>query len=172
VLSLHAADAVEPGGGRPAVPGGAVLVDGDRIAAVGPLDELAAAHPGARVRRWAGTVRAGRTEALVLPEGGGGADPRERGEAVRRQLHAMLRRGVTAVDGGAVGTAGAAGAVGAVGAVGAGDGAVRSALDRSGLLRGPAPALVPGARADFAAFAPDGTCLATVLGGRLVHRLA
>ncbi|MFI1096253.1 imidazolonepropionase-like domain-containing protein [Streptomyces sp. NPDC020917] len=151
MLSLHAADAVEPGGGRPAVPGGAVLVDGDRIAAVGPLDELAAAHPAARVRRWAGTVRPGRTEVLVLPDS---ADPRECGEDVRRQLHGMLRRGVTAVDDGAA------------------DGAARSALDRSGLLRGSAPALTAGARADFAAFAPDGTCLATVLAGRLVHRLA
>jgi hypothetical protein len=159
VLSLHAADVVEPGGGRPPVPGGAVAVDGDRIAAVGPLDELAAAYPAARVRRWDGAaVRPGRTEALPVSGGFAGRGPRERGEDVRRRLHAMLRRGVTAVDLGQD--------------EGAADAVVRSALDRSGLLRGTAPDLVAGARADFAAFAPDGRCLATVLAGRLVHRLA
>jgi hypothetical protein len=34
------------------------------------------------------------------------------------------------------------------------------------------PVLAVGARADLAVFAEDGSCLATVLAGRLVHRRA
>lgn len=37
----------------------AVLVDGASVAAVGPFDELAAAHPAARVRRWPGILTPG-----------------------------------------------------------------------------------------------------------------
>ncbi|MBY8878153.1 imidazolonepropionase-like domain-containing protein [Actinacidiphila acidipaludis] len=155
MLSLHAADAVEPGGGRPPVTGGAVLVDGDRIAAVGPLEELAAAHPAARVRAWTGTVRAGRAEAApqvlaAVPAG----DSRERGEAVRRAVHGLLTRGVTAVTGEIA------------------DPVVRAAVARSGLRREAASGLAAGARADLAVFAPDGSCVATILAGRLVHRRA
>lgn len=34
----------------------AVLVDGDRIVAIGPTDELVRAYPGVRMRRWPGTL--------------------------------------------------------------------------------------------------------------------
>ncbi|MFJ4711361.1 imidazolonepropionase-like domain-containing protein [Streptomyces sp. NPDC088785] len=45
--------------------GSSVLVEGDRIAALGSADELAAAHPGARVRRWPGIL----TPGLLNPYG-------------------------------------------------------------------------------------------------------
>nr|WP_152885551.1 hypothetical protein [Streptomyces adustus] len=54
-----------PGDRRPALPDGAVLVDGRELAAVGPYEELAAAHPTARVRRWPGLL----TPGLVNPYG-------------------------------------------------------------------------------------------------------
>lgn len=48
---------------------------------------------------------------------------------------------------------------------------VRLAVERSGLKYAAGPrALTPGGPADFAVFADDGTCLVTVLDGRLVHR--
>ncbi|UFQ17376.1 MULTISPECIES: imidazolonepropionase-like domain-containing protein [Streptomyces] len=43
----------------------AVLVDGAVVAAVGPYEELAAAHPSARVRRWPGIL----TPGLLNPYG-------------------------------------------------------------------------------------------------------
>jgi cytosine/adenosine deaminase-related metal-dependent hydrolase len=66
VLTVHAADLLVFGDGRrPPVPGGAVLVDGREIEAVGPYEELAAAHPTARVRRWPGLL----TPGLLNPYG-------------------------------------------------------------------------------------------------------
>ncbi|MFF5501166.1 hypothetical protein [Streptomyces roseolus] len=50
MLTLHAAD------GSPET---AVLVDGARIAAVGPYEELAEAHQDARLRRWPGILLPG-----------------------------------------------------------------------------------------------------------------
>ncbi|MFF5975636.1 hypothetical protein ACFY7C_29415 [Streptomyces sp. NPDC012769] len=50
MLTLHAAEAS---------PETAVLVDGGRIAAVGPYEELAAAHQDARLRRWPGLLLPG-----------------------------------------------------------------------------------------------------------------
>ncbi|MFE5791926.1 hypothetical protein ACFQ8C_05025 [Streptomyces sp. NPDC056503] len=50
MLTLHAAD------GSPET---AVLVDGARIAAVGPYEELAEAHQDARLRRWPGLLLPG-----------------------------------------------------------------------------------------------------------------
>ncbi|MGA4850568.1 imidazolonepropionase-like domain-containing protein [Streptomyces sp. G5(2025)] len=46
-------------------PEAAVLVDGAVVAAVGPYEELAAAHPAARVRRWPGIL----TPGLLNPYG-------------------------------------------------------------------------------------------------------
>ncbi|MFB7332644.1 hypothetical protein FNH09_05065 [Streptomyces adustus] len=65
MLTIHAADLLIPGDRRPALPDGAVLVDGRELAAVGPYEELAAAHPTARVRRWPGLL----TPGLVNPYG-------------------------------------------------------------------------------------------------------
>ncbi|MFI8289365.1 imidazolonepropionase-like domain-containing protein [Streptomyces sp. NPDC085614] len=65
MLTIHAADLVLPGGGHAPVPGGAVVVRGSLIAAIGPYEDLAAAHPGARTRRWPGLL----TPGLVNPYG-------------------------------------------------------------------------------------------------------
>ncbi|MEU8539551.1 hypothetical protein AB0C52_06040 [Streptomyces sp. NPDC048717] len=65
MLTLHAADLLLPGGGRSPVRDGAVVVRDGEIAAVGPYEELAAAHPTARVRRWPGVL----TPGLVNPYG-------------------------------------------------------------------------------------------------------
>lgn len=96
--------------------GTALVADGGLLAAVGPLDAVRAAHPGARVRDWPGALRPGLTHEGELPPA---PTPRER-------VHALLRRGVTAV------------------ATAPADPALRSALDRSGLLLG-APGAAPGA---------------------------
>ncbi|GAA4568347.1 hypothetical protein GCM10023176_22540 [Micromonospora coerulea] len=127
---------------------GAVLIDGDRIAALGSLDELVRAYPQARVRRWAGTLGPALVHDGPLPPA---PTPRER-------VHALFRLGV-----------------GAVLAAQVTDPELRAAAVRNGvaLLGSPRPpALAPDGRADLAVFAADGGCLATVVAGRLVHRRA
>ncbi|MGS2619392.1 imidazolonepropionase-like domain-containing protein [Micromonospora sp. LZ34] len=148
MLTLHTAPLLRTGPDAPPTPGAAVAVRDDRIVAVGPLAELAGANAGARVRRWPGTIGPGLVHDGPLPA----ADtPRER-------VHALLRRGVTAVLAEHVTEPG-----------------LRAAVDRSDLLVLPVaepPLLVPGARADLAVSDADGACLVTVLAGRLVHRRA
>ncbi|MEU0953117.1 hypothetical protein ABZ353_12330 [Streptomyces niveus] len=58
-MTIHRADLLLPGAGRAPVPDGAVLVAGDSIEAVGGYEELAAARPTARVRRWPGVLTPG-----------------------------------------------------------------------------------------------------------------
>ncbi|MFF1281764.1 hypothetical protein [Streptomyces sp. NPDC058299] len=66
MLTLHTADLLVTGDPhRAPLPGGALLAEGRTIAAVGPYDELAAAHPAARVRRWPGLI----TPGLLNPYG-------------------------------------------------------------------------------------------------------
>ncbi|MFI9175440.1 amidohydrolase family protein [Streptomyces lincolnensis] len=65
MLTIHAADLLITGDRRPPVPGGAILVEGRQIAAIGPYDRLATTHPTARVRRWPGLI----TPGLVNPHG-------------------------------------------------------------------------------------------------------
>ncbi|MFC8779988.1 hypothetical protein ACFW20_05035 [Streptomyces nigra] len=116
MLTLHVADAT---------PGNAVLVDGAHLAAVGPYEELAAAHPDARLRRWPGIL----TPGLLNPYGpelleqayhpdpreadrlgtepifgerardllGGG--PSVRGASARRGVQRLLAHGTVAVAG-------------------------------------------------------------------------
>ncbi|MCP3822402.1 hypothetical protein NLX86_31245 [Streptomyces sp. A3M-1-3] len=121
MLTIHAAPLVLPVGAAP-VPEGAVLVDGDRIAAIGPYEELAAAHPQARVRRWPGVLTPGLRQwhGTWLLKRCYHPDPREAGElgelplsgaalesleldaarlagSVRRGLQRMLRHGTTAL---------------------------------------------------------------------------
>jgi hypothetical protein len=142
VLTLHAADLLVTGDRRPSVPGGAVLVDGPRLAAAGPFETLAAAHPAARVRRWPGVL----TPGLLHPYGvrllelAYHPDPREAAElgteplsgtalaglgmtgsrwsaGARRGVQRMLAHGITAVAAPAAGPrrAGTADAVHRVG---------------------------------------------------------
>lgn len=214
MLTIHAAPLVLAVGAA-AVADGAVAVDGDRIAALGPYEEVVAAHPAARVRRWPGLLTPGlrQDRARELLTRCYHPDPREADElgelplwgeeferlaatmdatrragGVRRGLQRMLRHGTTHV----------------VGPFGADEPALRTAVSRSGLVQVPPPPvregapdldpfaaggdlaatahgpLTVGGRADFAVFdVPDeaalraggaGTCVATVLAGRLVHR--
>ncbi|MFJ5039707.1 imidazolonepropionase-like domain-containing protein [Streptomyces parvulus] len=191
-----------------ASPESAVLVDGAHLAAVGPYEELAAAHPGARLRRWPGIL----TPGLLNPYGpelleqAYHPDPREadrlgteplfgeraralldsspsaRGASARRGVQRMLAHGTVAVAGELRGR-GALDAVRRAGLALAG---------RPATLPGPAafspvplvllPALAAGKPARFAVFdVPDraalvregaSACVATVVGGRLVHRRA
>jgi predicted amidohydrolase YtcJ len=124
----------------------AVLVDGELIAAVGPAAELEAAYPTARVRRWQGVLGPGLLHRGPLPDA----------PSARERVHALLRNGATAAC-----------------AEDLADPELRAAADRNKLAAtGRAPLLAVGARADLAVFAEDGSCLATVLAGRLVHRRA
>ncbi|WP_335933653.1 hypothetical protein [Streptomyces sp. PTD5-9] len=144
MLTVHTADAVYgvgPGGpagadcgpGVPAraesgtgIPAGAdsVAVDGAVIVAIGPYEEVVAARPGARVRRWSGLITPGLLNpgAPALLEAAYHPDPREadelgtepitgaaltaldlddtrRGASARRGLQRMLRHGTTTVRG-------------------------------------------------------------------------
>ncbi|MEU9602916.1 hypothetical protein [Streptomyces sp. NPDC048057] len=196
MLTVHAADLLLPGTG-PAVPGGALAVSGHEIAAIGPYEEVSAAHPQARVRRWSGTL----TPGLVHPHGAWllehayHPDPREAdelgtepltgaalaaldmddarwGASARRGVQRLLAHGVTALVGPLSRPHSAA------------------AVARAGLTLHPGPrpsppvppslhppqdafalTLAPGTPADFTVATPT-TCLATSLAGRLVFRRA
>ncbi|MFK4100971.1 imidazolonepropionase-like domain-containing protein [Streptomyces sp. NPDC019531] len=183
MLTIHTADLVVFGDGRPSLPGGAVLVEGRQITAVEVYDDLAAAYPSARVRRWPGVL----TPGLVNPYGrelleqSYHPDPREdlgdeplTGEALESldmtdaRWGASARRGVQRML-----TQGTVAVVGPLRRP-----AVIDAVHRSGLTiehrftEGPLIPLLPGADATFAAFdTPDlTTCVATVIKGRLLHR--
>ncbi|MER7955912.1 hypothetical protein [Streptomyces sp. NPDC096030] len=116
MLTIHVAEAS---------PETAVLVDGARLAAVGPYDDLAAVRPEARVRRWPGILTSGLLNpyAPELLEGAYVPDPREaeelgtepitgpraqalfradparRGASARRGVQRMLAHGTVAVAG-------------------------------------------------------------------------
>ncbi|MEW1690961.1 imidazolonepropionase-like domain-containing protein [Streptomyces sp. NPDC091265] len=125
MLTVHAAPLVLPVGAA-AVEQGAVAVEGDRIVALGPYDEVTAAHPAARVRRWPGVIAPGlrQRHAEWLLTRCYHPDPREADElgglplrgaefarlaqqldaprwagSVRRGLQQMLRYGTTHIDG-------------------------------------------------------------------------
>ncbi|MFI5655228.1 imidazolonepropionase-like domain-containing protein [Streptomyces anulatus] len=151
MLTIHAAPLVLPVGAA-AVADGAVAVDGDRIAALGPYEEVVAAYPAARVRRWPGLLTPGlrQDRALDLLTRCYHPDPRESDElgelplwgeeferlaatmdtarragSVRRGLQRMLRHGTTHL----------------AGPLDAEDPALRTAVSRSGLvLLPPSPA--------------------------------
>lgn len=166
MLTIHAAPLVLPVGAA-AVADGAVVVDGDRIAAIGPYEEVAAAYPAARVRRWPGLLTPGlrqdRARALLtrcyhpdpreadelgeLPLWGeeferiaATMDAARRAGSVRRGLQRMLRHGTTHV----------------VGPFGAEEPALRTALARSGLTVVPAPGRAPDPSAPGDDQAPSG----------------
>jgi cytosine/adenosine deaminase-related metal-dependent hydrolase len=119
VLTIHAAKTVLPLTSAP-IADGAVLVDGDRIVAVGVKAELVGAHPDARVRDWPGVLTPGLVNAHAHTQYTDFADLAELGlpfpewlgkmvvrrgeftdvmwqESTRRGLHQMLSTGTTAV---------------------------------------------------------------------------
>ncbi|WP_328495803.1 hypothetical protein OHS59_26010 [Streptomyces sp. NBC_00414] len=156
-LTIHAADELRhswdgsgsgPGSGSGSGPveGGAVAVEGARIAATGPLADLQERFPDARVRRWPGVLGPGLVHLGPLPDA---PTPRER-------VHALLKLGAVAVLSEHVGA-----------------GELRAAVERTDVvvLTGAVPSVIrPTGRADLAVFGEDGVCLATVCAGRLVHR--
>jgi len=197
VLTLHVAER------SPQV---AVLVDGASIAGVGPYEELAAAEPRARVRRWPGILTPGLLnpygpelleatyhpdprEADVLgTEPIVGARAREIFRADPARLGASARRGVQRLL--AHGTVAVAGELRSRAVVDAVRRAGLAVGQRPDRLPGPValsptplillPGLVPGGPARLAVFdvadraelvrRGAGTCVATVIGGRLVYR--
>ncbi|MFE0516793.1 hypothetical protein [Streptomyces sp. NPDC058964] len=116
MLTLHVAEQS---------PEAAVLVDGASVAAVGRYEELAAAHPRARIRRWPGILTPGllnpygpelleatyhpdprEADALGTEPIGGErareifrADPARLGASARRGVQRMLAHGTVAVAG-------------------------------------------------------------------------
>ncbi|WP_432143826.1 hypothetical protein [Streptomyces sp. bgisy084] len=180
MLTLHRVRGVRPGHDGEPIAGYAVLVEGARLAALGPYEELSAAYGSARVREWDGVLTPGRYEpgGAALLEAAYHPDPREAdelgsepltgealaaldmtetrwGASARRGLQRLLAAGTTSLTGPFTRPA------------------VRTAVQRSGLAEPPGGrprALTVGGAADFAVFAEDGSCLATVLAGRLVYR--
>ncbi|MET9518416.1 hypothetical protein [Streptomyces sp. NPDC002994] len=211
MLTIHAADLVVPVAGEP-VERGAVAVDGTTVVALGPYDEVAAARPTARVRRWPGVLTPGLRndrggfllEHAYFPEEPGefdelGRDPltgdalaalrmteARWGNSARRCTQKLLAHGVVAVTGPllipavrqAVHRAGLTVTGTATGTgIGTGLDPLAGGVPLASVAASP---LTVGSRADLAVFdVPDepalrargaGTCVATVLGGRLVHR--
>ncbi|MFJ7411726.1 imidazolonepropionase-like domain-containing protein [Streptomyces sp. NPDC098077] len=180
MLTIHAAPLLLPVGAAPVVDG-AVAVDGDRIAALGPYEEVATAHPAARVRRWPGLLTPGlrqdRARELLtrcyhpdpreadelgeLPLWGEAferlaatMDPARRAGSVRRGLQRMLRHGTTHL----------------AGHLDTEDPALRTAVARSGLVRLP-PSPTPPGHPDLDPFAAGGDLAGTAgapltVGGR------
>ncbi|MBK3565350.1 hypothetical protein [Streptomyces sp. MBT62] len=132
MLTIHTADE-----------GGAVAVEGARIAGVGTLTELQARFSGARVRSWPGTLGPARIHEGPLPDA---PSPRER-------IHAVLKSGATAVLEQYVDSP-----------------ELRSAAHRNDVQILPHPTAADEGRADLAVFDENGECIATVCAGRLVHR--
>ncbi|WP_406332147.1 imidazolonepropionase-like domain-containing protein [Streptomyces sp. NBC_00203] len=148
MLTIHAADELRFGwDDSEPVKGGAVVVEGARVAATGPLSELQERFPGARVRRWPGVLGPARIHEGPLPDA---PTPRER-------IHAVLKLGAAAVL-----------------AEHADSPELRAAAERNDVVVLPSaerrPAIIQTGRADLAVFDETGACIATVCAGRLVHR--
>ncbi|WP_405011962.1 hypothetical protein [Kitasatospora sp. NBC_01539] len=197
MLTLHRAALLLADPAALPLPDGAVLVDGGRVAALGPYAGLA--DSGARVREWPGIL----TPGLLNPAAGWllehryHPDPRDglgeaplardvpdaqRGGSARRGLQRMLAHGTTAVAGPfthpAVRTAVTRSGLSVLPGDGAEGGldplagrTLAAAVHRPLTVGGPAD-LAVFAAASVAALEASGAscCLATVLAGRLQYR--
>lgn len=146
MLTIHTADALRTRWDAEPLTGGAVAVEGDRVAGVGPLDALLERFPGARVRSWPGVLGPARVHEGPLPQA----------PSARERLHAVLKSGATAVLLRHADTP-----------------ELRTAAARNDIAVLPQPretVIADTGRADLAVFGADGTCVATVCAGRLVHR--
>lgn len=146
MLTIHAANEVRTGRDAEPLKDAAVAVEGNSIAAVGPLAQVRERFPQARVRSWPGVLEPGRLHEGPLPDA---PSPRER-------VHAVLKSGAVAIL-----------------ARYADSPELRAAADRNDVLVLPGartPSLVEAGRADLAVFDDTGACIATVCAGRLVHR--
>ncbi|MEU6379985.1 hypothetical protein [Streptomyces sp. NPDC046909] len=146
MLTIHAADEVRCSWSSEPIKGGAVLVERDRIAAIGTLDELRERFPTARVRVWPGILGPARNFVSPLPDT---PTPRE-------IIHAVLKSGATTILVEYADTP-----------------ELRAAAERNDVLmveRIQATPLREAGRADLAVFDEKGECVATVCAGRLVHR--
>ncbi|MFD4504508.1 hypothetical protein [Streptomyces sp. NPDC058457] len=145
--TIHTADRVFVTWDAEPVENGAVAVVQDRIAAVGPYEELRERFPRARVRTWPGALGPARVHEGPLPDA---PSPRER-------VHAVLKLGATAVLERYVDSP-----------------ELRSAAERNDVAVLPGapvqPTLMQTTRADLVVFDAADVCLATVCAGRLVHR--
>ncbi|AZP19661.1 hypothetical protein EJC51_28485 [Streptomyces aquilus] len=144
--TLHAADEVRLTWTAEPIKDGAVLVEQNRIAAVGTLAELRERFPDVRVRTWPGVLGPARIHEGPLPDA---PSPRER-------IHAVLRSGAVAVLEEYADTP-----------------ELRAAAERNDVVVLPRvqwTLIRQTGRADLAVFAEDGECIATVCAGRLVHR--
>ncbi|OKJ11852.1 hypothetical protein [Kitasatospora sp. CB01950] len=192
MLTLHRARLVLADPAAPSIVDGAVLVDGAVVAAIGSFEELAGGP--ARVREWDGVLVPGLVNRCGrwLLETAYHPDPREElgdrpllpagdlgeerwGGSARRGLQRMLGFGTTAVTGpfdrAPVRTAVARSGLHVL----AGDGTpgALSPLENQPFGAAVHRPLTVGGAADFAVFdewGADASCLATVLGGRLLFR--
>ncbi|MFC8345945.1 hypothetical protein [Streptomyces sp. NPDC057280] len=144
--TLHAADEVRHTWTGEPIKDGAVVVEQNRVAAVGTLAELRERFPDARVRMWPGVLGPARIHEGPLPDA---PSPRER-------IHAVLKSGAVAVLEEYADTP-----------------ELRAAAERNDVVVLPRmqwTLIRLTGRADLAVFAEDGECIATVCSGRLVHR--
>ncbi|MFB6437607.1 hypothetical protein ACFCVY_12625 [Streptomyces sp. NPDC056411] len=149
MLTLHRARGVRRESGGPLDAGHAVVVDGARLAAIGPYEELAAEYGArARVREWDGVLTPGRHEpdGAALLEASYHPDPREADELGSEPLTGEALAGIdmTEIRWGASARRGlqrllAAGTTSLTGPFSRP--AVRTAVRRSGLDELPAPGL-------------------------------
>jgi hypothetical protein len=146
--TIHAADEVRVGWdrGEPVKDGAVVVGRDNRVGAVGTFAEIRERFPDARVRRWPGVLGPALIHRGPVPEA---PTPRER-------IHAVLKLGAVVVLEKYADTP-----------------QLRAAAERTDVVVLPdaaPPAIREAGRADLAVFDEDGTCIATVCAGRLVHR--
>lgn len=97
MLTLHAAPLVLPMTSAP-IPDGAIVVDDDRVAAVGTRAGLVAAHPEARVRDWPGILTPGLVNSHAHTQYYDFGDLASCGLPFPEWLHQMVARRATFTD--------------------------------------------------------------------------